>query len=282
MKSLLAIAGNGFDDTDGQYMPNLSSIDTVAILGLVTPGVISAIDNFNKDGNGVDDKTKSAVLSTQTDGNGKLTPPEVNEDFVPPECAAMDCPPSTWAGKFITGRDYLQYQPYEPDSNRSVAWVRSSPFVDATYEVYYVTRYAPGGVATWDYGSSQFQFLRQIISDWQRMLNASASALAVNAASTTAPANQDDLREFLSALRAVCNDLDTLNENPPELGKITDALRYALAKSSEFAGKAVAEISKEVGKDAGIIGANLSGGFLENAGILSFVVVGLVIHMFLS
>jgi hypothetical protein len=91
----------------------------------------------------------------------------------------------------------------------------------------------------------------------------------------------DTLTELLSALRALCADFDTLNENPPSTGLIADAVQAALAATAKFVGGALADVSAEVGKEAGIVGANLSGGFLENAGILSFVVVGIVIHLYL-
>lgn len=269
MAQLVEIAGiGGSDDDNGTQVPNLSAIDTMALLGLVTPAVVSAIVRFNKDANGAPAEL-SAVRSDCVDSDGRLT-------------GAGPRP-----SPYVDAKTYLTYQ----TDVQSIGLVSDTPwkrfptnestteFVES-FEVWSASPLLTPNQS--DSNNGLLQFIRQMIADWQRMVTASSFALSTNAADVTAPAPFDTLLEFLSAMRALCADFDVLNENPPELAKITDALKFALAKSSEFVGKAAAEISNEVGKQAGIIGGNLTEGFLSNAGILSFIVVGIVVHLFLS
>lgn len=252
MKSLTDIAGAGFDDpATGQAMPNLSAIDTVAILGLVTPKLGESITKYGNQWNRLDD-SKSAVHSQLVDESG-VGPPIIASD-----------------DHYVTSKTYLSYIADGSPYTFGVPWKRSPP--ESLFE-----SFEPWSRTT---DTAVLGQVRQSVADWQAMIDASASCLSVAAANTTAPANADDLSQFLAALRRLCGDMDSVEANPPADNSTADAVRYALAKSSDFAGKAVAEISNEVGKDAGIIGANLTGGFLANAGILSFVVVGLVIHLY--
>jgi hypothetical protein len=253
MQSLTGIAGAGFDDpVTGQPMPNLSAIDTLALLGIVTPKLGSAIAKYNNQWNNADDG-KSAIHSQFVDDDGIL-----------------NIPIAATPDHYVNAKTYLSYIPDGDPFTFGMPWKRTPP--QSTFESF--EPYTKGS------GSAVLQQVRQAISDWQDMVNASASCLSAASANTTAPANQDDLAQYMAALRRLCGDMDSVEENPPNDANVADALRYALAKSADYIGKAAAEISQEVGKDAGIVGANLTGGFLANAGILSFVVVGLVIHLY--
>lgn len=280
MQSLRTIAGDGpVDTTTGVTLPNLSAVDTIAMLGVVTPALVSAIGKFVLN---VEDAqpSRTAIQSQYVDSEGVLNQDSVTaaeaQNAVRPEDIANSPDPSEAATEspvvgglsmYVDAKTYLQAQPSDLLGN-AVAWER---FVDPinSYTVWQTGRNAP-----------YFQMLRQAIADYQIMVNAVTAALQQNASNTTAPAGADNLSELFRGLRALDSDMDSLNE-PPALGSISEALRYALAQTSEWVGKAAAEVANEVGKNAGIIGANLTGGFLENAGFLSFVVVGLVFHLYL-
>jgi hypothetical protein len=262
--SLRNISGDGPTSASGIVLPNIPAISTLGVLGLVTPAVLSAIDRYVKQVNGYD-AGYAAVSSSSVDDNGLLSAVPVTGN---PALDALAT--DTGSASFINSKTYLQYQPYNDGISSSRAWERFPPDFSAAFQV-------------WNRGENLeiFSMIRQMISDWQRMVYASASALAIAAANTNQPTDSDNLDLFFSALGSLCGDFDVLNESPPSSGDINGALRYALAKSSEFVGKAGAEIANEVGKDAGIIGSNLTEGFLQNAGILSFIVLAIVIHLFL-
>lgn len=268
MQMLTQIAGGGpVDDNTGVQLPNLSAIDTMALLGLVTGAVASAIVGFNQQANGAP-KEMCAVRSDCVDSEGRK----------------VGGPTPT---PYIDAKTYLTYQTDVQSIGlvSETAWKRYPPNESTTDPVESYEVWTAGGFLAQGELADKLailQFVRQLISDWQRMVMSCTSALSANSADVTVAAPVDDLVEFLSALRAVCSDLDVLKENPVELAKLQDALKYALAKTSEFVGKAAAEVSNEVGKDAGIIGANVTEGFLSNAGILSFVVVGILVHLFLA
>jgi hypothetical protein len=280
IQALLGIAGPGFEDANtGITMPNLSAIDTMAILGLVTGSVVSAIERFNRDTNGISDKRQSAILSSDVDGDGVLVDLEVILG------QAMGD-----ATHHIDAKTYLSYptdlseagmasstpwRRYPPSETQDGLWA-GLPRMDTSFEVYVVN-----AVYKTDARVVTIGMVRQMIADYQRMVMACSSAIYACSADVTNPAPQDDLTEFLGALRSLCADFDVLNENPTEFASIAEALHAALAKTSEFVGKALADISAEVGKQAGIVGAGVTGGFLENAGLLSIVVVGIVIYLFL-
>lgn len=280
------IAGNGANDpVTGNPMPNLSAIDTIALIGIVSPAVVSAINRFNSQYNDVSDAKKAVVVSSNVQPNGQLNGAaailagSTGDAF---DVITAGATQAIWSD----AGSYLQFSPDPAYSGQQSAtpWRRYSVW-DAmagmmgdtpnSFEPYAVDADDNKGTGT------VLGFLRQLISDYQHMIDASASAIATNAANTTNPAPPDDLGTFIRSLGAVCSDLDVLGENPPAAVDISGALRYALSKSSEFAGKAVAEIANEVGKTAGNVGANLLGGFLENAGLMSILVVGLVGYLYL-
>lgn len=278
MANLAKLVGWGPPGSDGQDMPNLSAIDTVAVLGVVTPSLVSAIVRFNEQANGgtagnvgapsflVADDGQVAAASIQ----GELTSAVgMHGTATVPNTTAAN------PGAFIDVNAYLQYQPLDDGASGGRPWERFADFING-YQVWYVSTVLTNGYP------AILSLVRQAIADWQRMVNASASCISIAAANTTQPADEESLSEFMSALRALCSDFDVLNENPARVDAIAEAIRAAIAKTSEFVGKVTADIATEVGKQAGIIGGNLTGGFLENAGVLSIIVVGIVVHLFLA
>jgi hypothetical protein len=266
IQNLIQISGLGDnDEVTGAGMPNLSAIDTMALLGLVTPAVVSAIERFAKQQGVLPPILRSDRVNV--DGTYRVQPEYDGPGIPRPETEMTDV------------AKYLGYQ----TDFQSVGLVSEAPWQRYPWaESTEASSFEPYVSANADSESLAYLgFIRQMISDWQRMVDSAASAISQNSADATQPAPTHDLSEFLRALRSLCADFDVLNENPPELGKITDALKFALAKSSEFVGKAAALVSEEVGKTAGIIGGNLTEGFLANAGILSIIVVAIVIHLYI-
>lgn len=270
MLALTQLAGTGDDDeSTGASMPNLSAIDTMALLGVVTPTVVSAINRYAS-------QQKLAVPILRSDRIG----PDGTYLYQPEYDGAGTAYPAETEMKSVS--DYLAYQTDTgaTGTTSAMSWKRYPTSGDAMFSDFGSYSFEPYAVDN-DESRAFLQLIRQMISDWQRMVDSSASAITTNSADTTQRAPAHDLSEFLAALRALCADLDVLNENPPVMGSISEAIKYALAKSSEFVGKAAAEVASEVGKTAGIIGTNLAGGFLANAGIISVVVVAIVIHLYL-
>lgn len=275
MANLAKLVGWGSPGADGQDMPNLSAIDTVALLGVVTPSLVSAIVRFNQQANGSDAAHVGAPVSA-LDSTGMLVfSGDPNEVTNPSGDPTQATDPNT-ATTFIDVNTYLQYQPANDGTSGNASWERWGPDFISGYAPWYSNTVIANGYP------AILMLVRQAIADWQRMVAASSSCLLIASANATSPADMDSLSEFMSALRALCSDFDVLNESPAKLDGIADALRDALGKTSEFIGRTAADIAGEVGKQAGIIGAGFSGGFLENAGVLSIIVVGIIVHLFLA
>lgn len=263
MQAIASIGGWGSDDGVGNQMPQMSSLDTIAVLGLITPNVVKAIDDYNTQYNGRP-PSLAAVQSSAVDSNGLIT--IVGSD-----------------DKYVDSKMYIGFSPDSAEYGlvSETAWERfpdpSAPDWQG-YQVYSVATVLYPTKS--DEAAQVLIFVRQMIADYQSCVRASASAISANAADTTAACPVEDLSTFLTAIRKLCLDLDVLHSNPP-INDFLGALRYALGKTSEFIGKAAADVAAEVGKEAGIVGGGLTEGFLANAGVLSIIVVGIVVHLFL-
>lgn len=272
MSQLLVVAPNGVTDTvTSQVLPGISALDTVAIIGRITPGVLNALGDFaaqmGRDRKEVARSTSEILAVGQYDDYGVADPATIGDPKAP---------------DVIDGPTYLQYvapsslgidgHPWQRYSAAALFIGNPIPGTGVSYEPF--TSYM-----VVDTGSDAvLGFVRQLIADYQRMLDCSVTALQASAANTAAPMpDAEQVTEFFSAIAAVCVDLDVLKANPLEWGDIAGALRYSLGKTSEFVGKTAAEIAGEVGKDVGLVSTNLLGGFLEHAGILSIVVVAIAI-----
>lgn len=263
MQVCASIAGWGNEGTDGQTMPILSSLDTMALLGLLLPAVVKAIEDFSVKYN----EAPPAFAAIQSD--------LVNSEGV---IVVVDS-----TAKYIDAKTYIGYSPDSEEYGfvSDTPWKRfpdpSGQDTTMSYEVY-----SPQNPNLRTSSAQVVIFVRQMISDWQACIRASSAAILSNAADVTKTCPDDDLYTFLSSVRKLCLDLDVLKSNPPPVISIAEALRRALEKTSEFIGKAAAEISKELGKDVGIVGGGLTEGFLANAGILSIIVIGILVHLFLK
>ena len=292
--NLIAISGRGPDDpTTGQPMPVLSPVDTLAILGLVTPAVINAISNWTVNGNRLpigSDAIASAFTEVLNDTDGALSGDPGR--FLPSDLAD-----GKTANGFVDAKTYLGYltdaavtgqvsstpwkrfsfdkQAIDAEGNVSVDPLDAIDQANASVEIFWTEATFGEG------GNGLFQFVRQLIADWQRMVDCSALSFTAHAANIAEPMDENESSTFLAALRSVCVDFDVLSENPPELNRITSALKDALDKSAEFAGKAAAEIAHQVGKYTGIIATNVAGGFLSEATMVSLIVVAVVVHLYL-
>lgn len=264
ISALTQIAGPGFRDPNtGATMPRMSSVATIAFLGLVTPAVARVLEDYVKVAQNRD-SSKVATYSRLLTDEGEL-----NAGADTAESLAIDA------------KTYLGYTPdvFELGIKSGAPWQRYRPGAydfGLAFEVYFIDSYDTANDIR-----TRHAFIRQLIADWQRAVDAASAAIRENATDTTQPAPQYHLSEFLSAIRAICSDLDALRMESPEFNRIADALRYSLAKTSEFVGQAAAEVANEAGKLAGIVGENALEGFLTNAGIYSFIVVGIVIYLFI-
>jgi hypothetical protein len=251
---LVGLRGAGARDGSGQDLPALSGMDTIGVIGQLTPAVVRALTRFNEQANNQSDATTAVPVSLlNSDGGftGGLT-----------DYAVM-------ASDGLTAAKYLSAYP-----NPTVPHLRHPD---------------PGGWAFspysiwWDDGitakseSALYTFMRELIRDWQNACDMSAYAILENP-DPNSPMGSDMQIAFWSSISSLCSSLDVIAENPPleMTERIKGALAESLRESSEFIGKAAAEVSQKVGETA----ANIATGFFENAGLLSVAVAGIAIYLF--
>ena len=287
IQKLIGISGVGVTDDDtGEQLPNLSATDLMAILGLVTPVLIASIERFAGQVNG---KPKEAACRSELlQANGVLSTAQIpSSDTGVADALGLGAVGATRVfedGTFIDAATYLSYSPlpFSQGLTSDTPWVRYPPGNPGDV----ITSLRPYSVFEWDtwYNNDQgkvLAVLREAIVDWQRMVMASASSLSTNSANVANPAPADQLTEFLAALRGLCTDFDTLNQTPPDIVSLDTYVHDAVAKASDFAGRAAADIANEVGKLAGIVASNAAGGLLSNIGVIGIILVAVVIKIYM-
>lgn len=244
----------------------LSGLDTIAVLGQMSPGVIGAIRSFeNQQHTDYSDRVfASEALSS---GGRPLFGP------------ALASGTGTSVAEYVAGH-----------GDWPTAWVRSIDKVTATDPGVFGINKALGIPDThietrtyevWILNDEDqlFNYVRQMLNSWQRACDASAAALNSNP-DTAAVVASDQLVTFWTCVRTLASDLDVLQENPPVSygDRLTQATKDALQKTEQFAGEAAAALSEEVGKAAG----NVAEGFFGQAGITALLVAGIAVYLFLS
>jgi hypothetical protein len=261
--ALTQILGSGGTSADGTTMPAIRSIDTITILGQITPGLIDALKRYTTGINGAD-ASQAAVLSSLTTTDGT---PNFNGSIVGAVAAA------TLGGgskPYVDAATYLSYAP-KPNEHPRVR-CKTMEYLDGD-------TYALWVKDTDSQDLAYYGFVSQAIADYQSAVDAAASAITENAVDITQPAPDDSNSAFWSALVQLCSDLDTLNEVPPatlSADLMAKALGYSLHQTEQWVGKTVAQAAGEIGE----LAANVTEGFFSTAGLMSIVVVGLVIFMY--
>lgn len=250
--ALIALRGAGPLGNDGQALPALSALDSISVVGQVTPAMVTMLGRW---ANSQGFSQKGQAVSSQYLSDGALDATNLTATLSDPAA-------------FLTATAYYAGYPSP-----------STPYIRATTE----GGWAFGPAATFEpfRGSDEdglLSFVRQCIIDWQRLCDASASAIVTGGADITDMMSQDDLQALWSALGAVCSSLDVLAENPPAIlgDRLAGALRESLNATEKFVGQTVAQVSQEIGAAAG----NLAEGFLANVGLAGVAVAGIALYLF--
>jgi len=268
MQRVQSIAGPGDEDSNGQAMPALSAVDTVALLGVVTPGLILAIENFSVKQNGKPAEI-AIVESRALDDRGVMT------NFFS-DLKYTDVKRYLSLGTDTEFLGTTSDAPWRRMDVLNQTLVTAGDEAAVSWQPYCINPVVDN--LALEQRLETLGRVRTAIAHWQAMVNASASAMTTNAADVTMKAPSDALEEFLSNLRMLCADLDGLSVNTPS-ADYGDAVTKAIGEVSEFVGKAAAEIAEKAGDIAGKVAGNVLGGFLENAGLMAVLVVGIAIYV---
>jgi hypothetical protein len=241
--AMRGLRGDGATGTDGNVMPLFQASDGIPVLGQISPGLVSAVRGYLKQ----DRVPRSDIVSADN----------IADILSGIADASTDGTSSISVAEYVSGVGYP-----------GAAWRRSNSIGGELYEPFSV-----------GFEYDLLTFVRQAMSDWQRAVDSAAIMLS-NAVNASDIADQEASATFLSALRALCTDLDILRENPPmsTLDKLKGATRAAVDSVEDFAGKSAAQASEEVGRLAG----NVSSGFFSQAGITSLVVAGIAVYLFVK
>jgi hypothetical protein len=263
--TLVQLRGQYGSQSTGDPVPVLSALELLSVVGqLVTPLADAIRDHHRRSqfpGGGVDPDLVPDIRALEADGTVNVSGYALY---------------SNW----ISVADYLggvapnktkRYERYQTTSSGTPkSFVLYAPYTND--EVYALS------------------FLRSAVGSYDKCLEAAANAIR-NVALATDRALLSDANAFWNGIRELCSNLDVIIDDPiayygDRLKKGADAAKEAtkdaLEDVSEFAGKAAAEIAAEAGEIAGRTTSGFSEGFLKNAGILSFVVAGLVVYLYLT
>lgn len=249
------ISASGSDTTwrgDGQQapsdaLPRLSAVDMVAVIGVMTPGVVRALNSWAG-------TNPVAIPVSGIDSDGAATVAGLVGAL-----GGMD------AKTYLAG--FCDAQRLRPEQRSATPGDLGDG--DRTFGVW-LTRSGE---------TALYSFVRQLVADYTRVCDAAALAIqAAPAGGAQLPSDAVNLDNFWSAVGALASDLDVLHENPPVSVSIKDAALDALHRTETFIGSSAADVSQEVGEAAG----NLAAGFFDNAGIISVAVAAIALFLFLK
>jgi len=273
--ALTSASGTGPVGDDGQPMPNMSPMDMFAVLGWATPMMAKAIDNFN------------AQYNAGSDGNAAIL---VGADGQP-QYPGSTSDAGMWEVQPASG-SYLASGPYlaSPVADPNRPWLRmpdpATP--SGVYTVWLTPQSVLDAVGVGSPAEPILSFVEQTIADWQKMCDAvGAAIIASDGVNLTAASGADEISLFLSAFGAWCSDMDSLSEQPPVSTDISGALRSAAASTVDWVGNAAAkagevagDLGARVAEGVGKTAAGLANGFFSQAGLISVVVAGVVVYLF--
>lgn len=252
MAALCELRGRGPAGNDGIPTPLIKAVESISILGYVVKGMVNALGSFQC-ANGVDQNCTTVYPSLYV-SNGRVS----NSAYVIPgigsQVRSME--------KYLGG--------YAP--NKSQPWRRQiNGEGSQTYEIGY-------GSSSLTAETALFMETRNLVAAWDRMCEASASAIRSSGTDISRTIPASDAAALFTALRHVCTSLDVLQENPPmsAYDKVKGAAEAALDNVADFAGEAAADLASKVGETAGQVGE----GFFREAGFMSYLVAGIAILLF--
>lgn len=262
--ALITLRGPGPKSLAGNDLPNLTAMDTIGVISQVAGPLARS---FSRACGSIQGKEVVTVGIPDEDGYVSLLDAQIASS------------PGGVGLSMISGATFLSSAQYlaGPGTALAESWKRYAPqqasaLAGDPYQERSGPMFEPYQV---NGETALLQMVRQSVTEWQRLCDASAMAISVSAADVSQAMGQDEAREFFSALAALCGSLDVIGENPPVVGSIGGALRAAVDATQEFVGKSVAQLSEEVGRLAG----NLASGFLQNIGLLGLAVAGIAIFI---
>lgn len=247
--ALIQIRGEGARDANGNRLPLITPLDTIAVLGRFSQPIIGAIGRIQDH----HDAPRGAIDAQYVDSDNVVTGAGVSElSAIANRISLVD---------YVAGYG----DPYQPHKRRKEK-------SDSTQYTFFIGDFL--GTAETNITAT----LREVMRDWQRAIDASSAAIIHKATNlNTQPIDATDNAAFWSAIRSLAAWLAALDENPPEdiFDRIKGATQEALDKTGQFAGKAAAELANQTGKLAG----NVAEGFFSQASAVSFLVAGLAVYL---
>lgn len=253
VNAMRGIRGDGDMGIDGVPMPLLLASDGIPMLSQLAPGIIAALKRLSRE-------NKNPGMVARVD--------LLDSDYLLSGESAID---GALSGENGEGQLQVPIEAYVSGLGQpGAAWLRSVSRGGSVYAPYLNDSF---------WGTEEYElmsFARQAMTPWQAAIDAAALMLS-NAAMASDMADEDATRVLLDSVRKVCTQLDILSENPPASNwdKLKGAARAAITETEQFAGKAAAQLSEEVGKAAG----NVASGFFDQAGITSLIVAGLAVKI---
>lgn len=246
--ALIQLRGEGARDAVGNRLPLISALDTIPILGRYAPMLQDCIGQL-QDHHGA----PRGAIDVQYVGDDGL----VDGGFAAASAIANRIKLVDYlAGYGADGRAH----------ERRLSLTATKAYTFYVGELF--SNMAETGLVS---------FHRQAIADWQRGINASASAIRHNAMNLTAPMAAVDNAAFWAAIRSLASSLSVIKANPPEdvFDRIKGATSDALDKTGTFIGESAAKLAEKAGEIAG----HTAQGFFAEAGIASMLVAGLAVYM---
>lgn len=247
--------GESAPDSSGNRLPITTPIQTLGVLGSLAPHVIRILESFQSR-QGVSAEVRGALPERFVDGSGFA-------DYTAGQLGEVITSLLPW-------KDYVAGipKPGYPPARTTLARTGQ----------YFVPWLPSGFVGSWQETDLQ-TFLRQMMFDWQAAVDASAEGIR-SQANTNDPMTPINNATFWAAIRRLTSTMDVIDENPPRdfFDRVKGAVSTALDQSAQFAGEAAAGLSQKAGEIAG----NFGKGFFAEAGILSLVVAGIAVYIFVA
>lgn len=259
IKAAAELRGEGAPGADGVPAPLLTSLDTIGILGLLSPAVVDSVKGFM-------DGSSLRAVGSQT----------VNTDAGSGTVSTSNSPSTISIADYVAGYVNPGDQPWQRATSKNKFFTE---FTAQAYEPW-----TPDNVVT---GHPELLMLvHSVMASWQRAVDACSACILGGGVSLADQADQGQVATFLSAVRSLCTDLDSVASNPPAdtYATVSSATIDALHKSEAFVGKEAAKLAKEAASGAGQVTKGfldeLFDGFGGTTGAIALVVASVAVYLY--
>ncbi len=268
LRSLRGVAGLG---TDGQALPALRPMDTIAVLGQFSRRLIESIESFMASQNDHEyPYHKRAIPIWYVDGDSMVAPLGAGRLFGIRQRDKLILTEPNPDVPSISIAEYVAGKPHD-----GKAWQRRTP--DDAVNVFTIWI---EGKRVFEEHSGHANAYADAMAKWQRAVDASAHTITNAAAGMQTQIAHVDLDNFISAIRALSFSMDAVVSNPPptDWQQVRNALAKSANATADFVGQAAADVADKAGELAG----HVAEGFFSQASAMSLIVAGLAVWLFLK